>query len=236
MRVLTENLISESTILSMTNPDADYPVSQLYSNMLEEIIQAASSSSTITATFDSDQIVNSLFFGYHNMTSITVNFRNVSDSLLDSVIINYPEQSVKYYLTTQLTTVRKIEIIISSGDIVFLGNFSCGVYTQLYNLEQPININYKITGKFEQTNGGQLLNRKGIRLANFNIILRKNTDEQHDTFFNAFDEVMLGKTFWLDRNEDISSRLPIFGAFDIEPSTNEYNQFIDISTSFLEGR
>ena len=236
MRILTENLISESTTLIMTNPDADFPVEQLYSNMLEEIVQAATSSSTITASFDSDQTLNCLFFGYHNITSITVNFRNISDSIIDTYTLDYPAQMVRYYLTSQITGVRKIEIIITSGAIVFLGNFSCGIYTQLYNVRQPININYKITSEFEQTNGGQSLNRTGIRLANFDINLGKNTDEEHDTFFEAFDKVMIGKTFWLDRNEDIATRLPKFGIFDAEPSTNENNQFIDIATSFLEAR
>lgn len=236
MRILTENLIAESTTLSMTNPDADFPITQLYSNMLEEIVQAATSSTTITATFDSDQTLNCLFFGYHNITSITINFKNISDSIINTYTLNYPSQMVRYYLPTQITGVRKIEIIILSGSVVFIGNFSCGIYTQLYNLRQPINIIYKITSEFEQTNGGQSLHRSGIRLANFAINLGKNTDEQHDTFFEAFDRVMLGKTFWLDRNEDLASRAPKFGIFDVEPSTNEDNQFIDIFTSFLEAR
>ena len=105
MRILTENLISENTTLAMTNPDADDPGSQLYSNMLEEIIQAATSSSLITATFDSDQTIDCLFFGYHNMTTITVNFKNVSDSIIATYTLNYPAQMVRYYLTSQITGV-----------------------------------------------------------------------------------------------------------------------------------
>jgi hypothetical protein len=236
MRILTDNIIANNTSISMTNRDPDYDIDNLYSNMLEEIVQSTGSTSTITVNYDSDQTVDSIFFGYHNLNSLVVNFRDVGDSLIDTYTFNFPEQMVRQYISTALTGIRKIEIIITAGTIVFLGNFSCGSYTQLYKVQTPINIDYNITGKFEQTHGGQFLNRLGRRLGNMDINLRKNTDEQHDAFFDAFDEVMLGKTFWLDRNEDLSTRQPMFGAFTQQPSTSENNEFIDITTSFSEGR
>jgi hypothetical protein len=237
MRILTRNLLEEADTLIMTNPNADYPIEQIYSNMLEEIVLATDITTTITATYTSDQIVDCIFYGYLNFYSIVVILRDATDDVIEIVYQNWPEQRGKLYTTQQRINVRKIEIrLFNSGSNVFIGNVAIGAYTQLYNVRMPIHIGYKITGKFEQTNGGQLLNRKGIRLANFDIFLSKNTDKQHDTFFDSFDRVMLGKTFWLDRNEDVSSRLPIFGAFDTEPSTDENNQFIDIFASFLEGR
>lgn len=237
MRVLTRNLLEEADSLTMTNPNADYPIEQIYSNMLEERLQASDITTTITAIYTNDQIVDAVYFGYHNVSSFVVTLKDSGDSIIESIEQTYPSQRSKIYFSVQRTNVRKIEIILTNAATdVFVGGVTIGAYTQLYNIGKPINIRYKSTSAFEQTDGGQILHRTGRRFANFDILMNKVTEEQHDNFMTAYDYVLTGKTFWLDRHEDLITRLPIFGIFDTEIATSEHNEFIDISTSFLEGR
>jgi len=236
MRILTKNIIEDNSSIVMTNADANYPVEALYSNMLEEITQASAGSTLITVGFAADQSVDSIFLGYHNASSITVVLLDQVDVILHTEVFSFPLQRARKYITL-LTNVRKIEITInSSAGNVFIGGVMCGKYTQCNNISSPFNIDYLNTSVFEQTDGGQVLFREGLRLAAFNIVLNKNTDAQHDTFVAAYDQVLSGKTFWLDRNEDRELRLPMFGFFNGDLSTSEGNEFIDITTSFKEAR
>lgn len=237
MRILTRNLLEEADTLTMTNPNADYPVEQIYSNILEEMVLATDITTTITATYTSDQIVDCIFYGYLNFYNIVIVLRDATNDIIETINQNWPEQRGRLYTTQQRTNVRKIEIILyNSGANVFIGSVSVGAYTQLYNVLKPTRTKYKTTSKFEQTYGGQVLNRKGRRFANFDILMSQISEEYHDIFITAYDYVLTGKTFWLDRHEDLITRFPIFGIFDTEIQTSEQNERYDITISFLEAR
>jgi len=114
MRILTRNLLAEADSLSNTNADATYPVSALYANMLEEIMQGATSSSVITGTYLTDVTANCFFFGYHNLSSITVTLKDSGSSVLYTQQVNTPPQNHVIYFD-EYTTIRSIE-----------NNYNCG--------------------------------------------------------------------------------------------------------------
>ena len=118
----------------------------------------------------------------------------------------------------------------------YIGSISLGLYTQLYNIGSPINIEYVDNSNFVQTDGGQILYFTATRLKSFDVSLNKNEDEWIEALLVAYDYVHKGKTFWLDRNEDLSTRQPTFGIFASNINTIEGNEFIDASFSFLEAR
>lgn len=235
MRLLTKNILEDNSSITMTNFDANYPVERVYSNMLEEYVKASAASTTITITFAVEQRVDAIFFGYHNANNITFVFKDEADVILSTNSFDFPEQKAREYIDA-ITTVRKIEVTLVSSSDVFIGNIAVGKYTQCYNVAKPFAISYSNTSKYEQTDGGQVLHRKGVRLASFDLILNKNTEEQYEEFAAAYDEALSGKTFWLDRNEDLQSRKPMFCFFDGDLGTIDNWEFIDINTSVREAR
>jgi len=129
-----------------------------------------------------------------------------------------------------------LKITITAAATVFIGGFSFGKYTQIYNVSKPFNITHKTSAAYVQTDGGQVLFRNGIRVKTFDIGMNKLSETEYDEFFTAYDYVLTGKTFWLDRNEEVLTRQPLFGIFSSEPETSDNYAKYDISVSFLEAR
>ena len=86
MRILFYNLLETGTLASL-NAEEAYPVSNLISPFLRQIYQASAANDTITLEFDSDQIVDSIFWGFTNARRMRVNLYDNSDVLLESIYL-----------------------------------------------------------------------------------------------------------------------------------------------------
>ena len=234
MRILARNVIEENSSISMTNSDTSYPVENVYSNMLEHIAQASGASTVVTIAFSEDKIVDSIFFGYHNASSVTFVFKNSGGSTLDTVVFTNPQVNAKEYID-ELSTVRSIEITLTTSEsVVYFGNLSCGVYTEIYNVRLPITVEHMDSSLFSQTSGGQFLTRPGFVLQSFTIECHKITDEQVLEFQSAWNYVHKGKTFWMDRTEDTEQQ--IFGAFTSNYTTTRIDELTELIVSFKEAK
>ncbi len=234
MRIMTRNVIEENTSITMTNEDVNYPIEALYSNILEEIVQASGNNTLFTISFDEDKIIDSIFFGFHNASNVTFVFKDSGGGILDTVVFTNPEVNAKEYIT-QLTIVRSIEVTLTTGETYLLiGNISCGQYTQLHNIRLPMLVEHIDTSIFAQTNGAQFLYRTGITVQSFNVDCDKITDSWFDNFKDAYAYVHKGKTWWMDRTEEQDKQ--IFGAFDANYHSTRVNTLTDLSFSFKEGR
>lgn len=234
MRIMTKNILEDNSTIVMTNVDVNYPIKNIYSNMLEEIAQASTSSTLITISFAVDKIVNAIFFGYHNASNATFVFKNSAGAILNTVIFSMPDVYTKQYIS-ELTAVRSVEITLTTSEIyLFVGNISCGKYTQLYNVRVPMTIEHIDTSVFSQTNGGQFLYRTGITVQSFNVDCDNIEDEYVSEFKEAYANVHKGKIFWMDRNEDLNTQ--ILGAFDANYHTTRINTLTDLSFSFKEAK
>ena len=234
MRILVNNIIENNSSILMSNQDTNYPVENIYTNMLEEIAKSSSSSSTIVINFSEDQSIDSIFFGWHNANSVIFTFKNSSGSVLHTETFSTPKVYAKKYVA-KMTDVRSIEVSITSSDgNIFIGNISLGLYTQIYNVKAPISVSHIDTSKFEQSNGGQALYREGITLESFNVNCFKLTDDQVADFKTAFSYVHKGKTFWMDRNEDLDTMT--WGFFNKDFNTSRIDTLTSLSFSFMEAR
>ena len=234
MRILTRNIIAENSSIVMTNVDPNYVVTNIYSNMLEEIMQSSGNSTLITIAFSEDKIVDSIFFGYHNASNVTFVFKNSGGSTLDTVIFTNPTVYDKEYIS-KLTTVRSIEITLSTSETyLMIGSVSCGEYTQMHNVRLPMIVEHVDTSVFGQTYGGQFLYRTGITVQSFNVDCDKLTDEEFEEFEDAYAWVHKGKTWWMDRYEDLNKQ--IFCAFDANYHETRINELTDLSFSIKESR
>jgi len=234
MRIMTRNVIEENSSIVMTNIDPNYPIENVYSNMLEEIMQSSDSNTVITVAFDIDKIIDSIFFGYHNASNVTFVFKNSAGSTLGTEIFAFPQIYDKEYIT-KLSTVRSIEITMSTSEqYLFIGNIACGKYTQMYNVRVPMTVEHVDSSIFSQTNGGQFLYRTGITLQSFNVDCDKITDEQVAEFEAAYSYVHKGKTWWIDRTEDQDNQM--LCAFDANYHTTRRSTLTDLSFSIKESR
>ena len=235
MRIMTNNIIANNSSILMTQPNTSYPVSNIYNNMLEDTAQAASGTTTITIIFDTDQIVDTILFGYHNAATVIFVFKDSSDQVIHTETFSYPQLYTKKYIN-KLTTVRKIEITLTTSEAyIFIGNIFCSNYVQMHNVRLPIDVEYTDTSVYEQTLGGQMLYREGITLQSFTVNCDKLTDAQIAEFKAAYDVVHQGKCWWMDRYEDLVDE-PIYGAFSTNYHTIRINTLTNLSFAFKEAR
>jgi len=234
MRILTNNIIESHDGIGMTNSDINYPVENIYDNALEAICKASTGSSVITIAFASDQIVDSLFFGFHNLSSTVFVFKNSVGTVLDTVTFSSPASNAKEYID-ELTTVRSIEITLTSSEVLaFIGGVSCGKYAEVYNVRLPIEVEYVDSSAYTQTSGGQFLYRTGFILQAFTVESMKIDDDQVDEFIAAFSYVHKGKTFWMDRTEDTEDQM--FCAFVSNYLTTRINELTLLRFSVKEAK
>lgn len=236
MRIMTNNIIQQNSAISMTNQDTNYPIENLYSNMLEEILQASDNTTTITVTLDEDFVVNSIFFGYHNVTSMTVVLKTAADATIDTIVFSSPEQFTALYVTERTNVAKLVITLTTTAIYVFMGNLSIGDYIQLHNVVVPFTVEHRDTSIFSQTDGGQVLFKTGITLQSFNVDCDKLSDETLLEFKEAYAFVHKGKCFWLDRYEDILTDEPVYGMFDASYHTTRKHTLTDLSFSFTEAK
>lgn len=235
MRALFYNLIQDAVSVSMTNANLNYPVESCYSSLLEEYVKATDSSSVVTVLFDEDKTIDTIAFGYHNLNNISFVFKNASASVLATESVSLPLLNDIVYIT-ELTTVRSIEITVTSADSeVMFGNISCGVYTELPNFAKP-QITYVDTGTYDTTDGGQVLSYKGTLLESYTIQLQRITKAEALAIRSAYSEIGKGITFWLDRLVEDDTALPTFGCIVDDIVLYENNELVDLMMNFMEAR
>lgn len=234
MRILTNNIVANNTSISMTNSDINYPVENIYDNALEAKAQASTNTTAITAAFDTEQSINSIFFGFHNATVVTFVFKDSGGGTLDTVVFTNPIANAKEYID-ELTNVRSIEITLSTAETyIFIGGIACGIYTEVYNVRLPIAVEHIDSSLWSQTSGGQFLFRTGFTLQGFTVDCAKISDEEVDAFMLAFSYVHKGKTFWLDRTEDQNKQ--IFCAFVSNIITVRIDEQTDLTFTIKEAK
>lgn len=232
MRILGNNLLKDASSIVATNQHANYTTEALYSNLLEEVLYFTASTSTITVTFATDQVIDMICLGYHNISTATLVFKDSLAGVLDTVVLTTPTVNMKEYLLAELVDVRTVEISVTGSDTLFIGNISLGKYVQCYNVMKPMNISFYDTSENDVTDGGHVINYEGVLLKTFTIALGKVTEEQAEEFIELFASVKTGNTFWLDRHEDLEEE-PLFGCFS---TPLEYSEIYDFSTMSIEFR
>lgn len=96
MNILWDNKILDATI-SSDNESVSYPASALKSVFLHEKYQAIGNSDTISIVFDGTVSVNCIFFGYTNMSSMTVHLWDSSNTELESIQFGADGSVMQYY-------------------------------------------------------------------------------------------------------------------------------------------
>lgn len=94
MRILFDNILKDAHLVSLTAEDA-YPVRNLRSQFLRQIYRSSGSQDTIYLTFDNDQRIDSMFWGFTNASRLMIGLYDEGGSMIDVVYLE--GQNVGHY-------------------------------------------------------------------------------------------------------------------------------------------
>jgi hypothetical protein len=121
MKILFENVLENYSGIAATNQSLNFPVKNLVDFALHKRFQSSESSSVITVDFDSDQCFNCFFYGYHNLTSLNIVFKDWGGNTVK--VLDIPETEdigVKHF--DQIIGIRKIEVAINKVTVLIGSN------------------------------------------------------------------------------------------------------------------
>lgn len=141
MKILFDNRVKEST-LSATNQNDNYPAENVIHQFLQKKFKSLTYSSVVTISFDDEENINSLFYGYSNMSACSAALYNSSNVLLDTVSVDCTYETGSVFFDT-VESVRKIVLTVT-----------CPVTSDLYigGIAAGLSVDFpKPTASFEKT-------------------------------------------------------------------------------------
>jgi hypothetical protein len=209
MRISYNNLLLKpGTTIIGTNENTSFPVSNLLSNLLELPFKATGNSSTITITFDVDYDIDHIAFGFHNLDTLTVNYRDNLDSLIQSDSITIDNNRPIDFVYGIVQSVRKIEFVMTTTDtILYLGGFSTGEYFQFPDHESTPETPTAIRGTNSLNASGQLTGTSQRNSQTYVFNHRFVTQEKFLEFRNVINDLSTNIAHFVDIYED--TRTPV---------------------------
>jgi len=214
MKILFDELFKDATVTA-TNESLNYPVLNIVHPWLHKRFQSTSTGSLITATFTDDQCMDCFFYAYHDLTALSVVYKDSGGSTLATVSITDPDDiGIEYF--TQLTTVRSVEITITGTYIGKIGGGCC--YTM-----PDVNADYT-SGNIDNSNGpssayGQRLVNNVPKLRNLSYSFRELTL----TLRNEIDALYTSDNIFFDLYENNRTKEPPIYGFFRRPFNFTYN-------------
>lgn len=216
MRILFSNVFENASFLA-TNESFNYPVTNLAHPFLRKRFQSTSTSSVVTASFTSDQVMSCLFYGFHNFTSMTVVFKNSGGSTLLTLNITSPDDiGVEYF--TALTTVRSVVFTITGTNGFYLGGVGGGA---CYSMPDPLaaySPGDNDNSDFVETPDGQTLQNYITPLLEYEFGFRDQTGDIYKEVKERYRSVGVGKPLFIDLYEDNRAKdTPLYGKLMAAP-------------------
>lgn len=210
MKILFENVF-ENASFSATNESLNYPIPNIVHPFLHKRFQSSGTSSVVTATFTTDQIVSCFFYGYHNITSLVAVFKNSGGGTLLTLNITSPDDiGVEWF--TMLTTVRSVEMTITGASGFYIGGVGTG---QCYTMPDPLasyDPGFADNSEFVESPHGQTLQSYVEPLRELEYGFRDLTLEIRKEISDRYKAVGIGKPLFLDLYEENRSKEPpIYG-------------------------
>jgi hypothetical protein len=133
MKILFEELFKNASVIA-TNQSLNYPVANITHPFLHKLFRSSTTTSLITATFTADQCCSCFFYAYHDITSMTVVYKNSGGGTLLTINVTAPEDiGIEYF--TELTTVRSVEITVNGASGFYIGKVGTGC---CYEMPEPL--------------------------------------------------------------------------------------------------
>jgi hypothetical protein len=133
MKILFSNLLLTVSTLSALHTNADYLVANLAHPFLKKIFKSAAASDSVTLTWATSQVINCIYLGFTNATTLVAYLYDVSDTLLSTIALTASDPGKSF---AAVAGVRKAVITITVGSgVVYLGTIGIGAG---YTMPDPI--------------------------------------------------------------------------------------------------
>jgi len=216
MRILFNNIFENASFLA-TNESLNYPVVNLAHPFLRKRFQSTSTSSEVTASFTSDQIMSCLFYGFHNFSSMTVVFKNSGGSTLLTLNITSPDDIGVEYFTT-LTTVRSVVFTVTGAIGFYLGGVGGGACYSMPDPLAPYSPGDADNSDFVETPDGQTLQNFVTPLLEYEFGFRDQSGAVYKEIKTNYRSVGGGKPLFIDLYEENRDKEPpIYGKITAVP-------------------
>lgn len=232
MRYLFINKILDA-VLSATNGNSNYPVSNLQDRFLEKRFQNDSGSSVITVEYISDIEANCLFYAFHDLTALSAVYKNSGGSTIATITPSSIEDvGIEYF--TKLTTVRTIEITITGN---YIGGIATGVYYQMPDPLAAFSRDLQDNSFVSQSPSGQVLSNyeKALKVPSWSF--KDLATVIANDIRNSYIEIGKGTPFYADffeNNRDFYE--PLYCFFIKEPGDSKNGRRIDYKIDLMEAR
>jgi hypothetical protein len=221
VRILFNNVFENASLVA-TNESLNYPVENLVHPFLRKRFQSTNSTSLITATFTEDQIMDCFFYGWHNMTSVVVVFKDSGAGTLLTLNITSPED-VGAEIFTQLITVRSVEITASGASGFYLGGIGSGACYQMPDPLANYDPGFTDNSNFVESPDGQTLQTYIEPLDDFNFGFRDETLTIRSEVMAKYKAVGKGKPIYFNFYEDNREKEPPLYGKIINPLRSPYS-------------
>lgn len=219
MRISYNNLLRKSgAILSATNQNDNFPVSNLISNYLELPFKALGDNADITIELDNDYTIDHIVIGYHNLDTLTVRYLDNLDAEISNTVITIDQNRPIDFIYDTVVDVKKIVLEMTTTDtILYLGGFSTGNYFQFPDFLAEPSTPYSLRGNSKLSGSAQLsgVNLRNIRLYNYSF--RCMTEIDYFTLESVFDEVGKALAHFVDvyeNNREVLTHRPFWGSIE----------------------
>lgn len=238
MRILFDNAFERATISSLY-PSNNYPPENLIHPFLEKRYQPyLQTSDTLTFEFDSNEVFDCLFFGYHTMTAYEARFYDGSDVLLLTLSISSPPD-IEYRQFSRLTTVRRVEIDVTfpATGSPYIGGIGGGEGFFVPYFLSDYDLPVKDTSAFVESSGGQTLQIKRTTLDEFEFTVPDQTLEYKNGFMAGYRQAGKGKPLFLAPfSEGVSNIAPLYGKFTDTPDVRKSGRRFSLEFKIREAR
>lgn len=214
MRVLYSSILDNRSSASSLNPNASFPVTNLFHEFLQKTYKSTDTTDTISIALDNAYDADCVAFGYHNLTQMVVRLYNLADSLVHTETINSPRVGEMKYFTS--VNVKRLEIDLTAGSDCFLGGVYLGEHLQMPYSSTTPSFGRRINSYTRQTGGGQSTGQKRGLLKGFDFNFPLVTQSQLDNITTMLETVQNVDKLFLDTWEGSTYLPPIYSRIDAE--------------------
>lgn len=218
------------------NEDPAFPVENLLHRFLEVPFQSSGLQAEVDIDFSADTAVSAIGLAWHNLSSAEADLVNASGTVLRTIPLEIEfDTNITYFEETQC---RRIEVRLTSPDILRLGGMSVGVPVSFQEHARNPIVRRTPRGQLDKTTGGQGLGRRARRLRSFEAAFPILTDEQKREYEDMVDVLGYTTNVFIDlfdgdhqKEQPVRGNIAETGEFQLNSNRDRFGVTIAVEES-----
>lgn len=232
MKILYDNILESAGFFSTPSASGPYIAANLTDQYLEKQYQVADDAATLTAVLGDASDINCIFWGYHNLASLSATF--TPGGTVGGAIS--ADRFGALHFTVQ-EAVTQIDFALAGNDSpIYLGGLATGKAVTFPAFVAAMNLARFDPSSVLDSKYGQSQQKKIRSLRSEAYTWRNMTMDQRDEFVSMYEQVGLGGKIWIDptwRNHSVFR--PMYCKIDREIEIKKVSGMrYDITLAFRE--